>query len=179
VVNPRIDCAEINCSCCIDGNAALISTTFSLKRAIACPWIGVDDINACKNVVSASPAKPGGSIPSELAMLTQLTELGFRSNALTGSIPSELALLAQLIQLDCGDNALTGSIPSELGLLTQLIQLDFGDNVLTGGIPSEFGMLTKLYHLWLHSNALTGPIPTQFGMVLTQLTNGWILTIMH
>jgi hypothetical protein len=26
---------------------------------------------------------------------------------------------------------------------------------------------------------LTGPIPTQFGMVLTQLTNGWILTIMH
>jgi Leucine-rich repeat (LRR) protein len=52
-----------------------------------------------------------------------LTALGLSNNAaLIGNVPSEIGLLTSLTDLDLSNNAaLTGSIPSEIGLLTSLI----------------------------------------------------------
>ena len=101
-----------------------------------------------------------GSIPSELALLTQLNRLWLVSNQLTGSIPSEFGLLTQLTFLDLTNNELTGSIPIELALVTQLTWLTLSDNQLMGSIPSELALMTQLTALDLDNNELTGSIPS-------------------
>ena len=106
-----------------------------------------------------------GSIPSQLGQLTQLTRLGFNINILTGSIPSQISQLIQLQKLSLGHNNFVGNIPSQLCLLTQLQHLSLYSNNLTGSIPSQLGLLTQLQHLSLYDNDLTGSVPSQLGML--------------
>ncbi|MEN8218677.1 MAG: leucine-rich repeat domain-containing protein [Pseudomonadota bacterium] len=110
-----------------------------------------------------------GSIPTELANLSNLGDLNLSYNQLTGSIPIELGNLTNLESLSLGDNQLSGSIPSELGNLTNLESLSLGDNQLSGSIPSELGNLTNLTGLYLRGNRLTDSIPSELGN-LTNLT---------
>lgn len=90
----------------------------------------------------------GGTIPSEIGLLTALTKLVIEASQptkLTGTIPSEIGLLTDVGHLSFFDQALTGTIPSEFGLLTALTQLYLDANSLTGSIPSELGDLNVLF----------------------------------
>ncbi len=80
-------------------------------------------------------------------------------NQLAGSIPPELAGLSNLTYLNLWENQLTGSIPPELGNLSNLTYLNLRDNWLSGSIPPELGNLSNLIGLYLSDNQLTGCIP--------------------
>jgi len=97
-----------------------------------------------------------GTIPTELANLTELEELNLFINGLTGVIPTELTTLSNLRELQLHSNDLTDVIPTELATLSNLEELDLGYNDLTGTIPPELGNLAKLRDLSLYANDLTG-----------------------
>ena len=84
------------------------------------------------------------------------------SNELNGPIPTELAMLTKLSNLDLRANELTGPIPSELvGLGDSLEQLSLENNQLTGSIlPELFEFFPNLQRLWLGHNLLSGTIPS-------------------
>jgi len=88
-------------------------------------------------------------------------DLNLSENNLVGTIPNELALLSNLSWLDLSVNSLTGTIPSQLGLLSNLAELDLSGNGLTGTIPSQIAMMSNLTWLDLSVNSLTGTIPSQ------------------
>ena len=104
-----------------------------------------------------------GTIPPELAGLTNLKVLYLHANELSGAIPAELGALPQLQQLFLGSNKLSGTIPPELGGLTRLRLLLLGGNELSGTIPAELGTLPQLQQLALYSNRLSGTIPPELG----------------
>jgi Leucine Rich Repeat len=101
-----------------------------------------------------------GTIPTELGLLDKLELLTLRSNALTGTIPTELAGMARLTDLYLPANDLTGSIPSELSKMILLKKLDLRSNALMGSIPFELASLSDLQVLDLRENSLTGTIPS-------------------
>jgi len=104
-----------------------------------------------------------GSIPSELASLTQLRTLHLDSNRLTGSIPPELGNLSNLRELNLYNNDITGPIPPEFGNLTKLTGLWLGNNDVTGPIPPRIGELVAIESLSLFNNRLDGPLPSELG----------------
>jgi len=134
-----------------------------------CNWYGVTCSSGSVSRISLYNNSLGGSIPAELANLTNLTYLRLDYNSLSGSIPAELGNLTYLTQLGLHGNSLSGSIPAELGNLTNLTQLLLMSNSLTGSIPTELGNLTNLTHLYLSYNSLSGSIPSELGN-LTNLT---------
>ncbi|CAB9530345.1 expressed unknown protein [Seminavis robusta] len=79
---------------------------------------------------------------------------------LTGTIPTEIAYLTELTELHLSRNALTGSLIPELMQMTQLQSIRLNANSLTGTIPPELAQeLTDLQFLWLDQNFLTGTVP--------------------
>ena len=104
-----------------------------------------------------------GTIPAELANLTQLQVLYLQDNELNGEIPAQLGNLTQLQELDLAENQLTGSIPSALGNLSSLTVLDLDTNQLSGSLPSELGNLSSLRKLAISENGLSGSIPVELG----------------
>ncbi len=102
-----------------------------------------------------------GTIPPELANLTNLESLDLQVNALSGTIPPELGDLTNLRTLALGQNSLRGVIPPELGQLTELDTLVLRYNILSGPVPPVLGGLTNLRHLDLEENELTGTIPPE------------------
>ena len=107
-----------------------------------------------------------GTIPSEMANLTNLESLVLRSNQLSGTIPPELFKLTNLVRLDLSYNRLSGTIPSEMGKITYLERLLLHANELSGAIPSELGNLTNLTGLSLCCNKLTGTIPSELSNLI-------------
>jgi hypothetical protein len=55
-----------------------------------------------------------------------VVKLGLDSSELTGSIPPEIALLSNLVEYIPYNNSLTGFIPSEIGSLTKMERLSLG-----------------------------------------------------
>ena len=100
-----------------------------------------------------------GSIPAELASLTNLKTLRMQGNSLIGSIPPALGNLTALTNLELQNNLLSGPIPAELGKLSKLAWLELSENDLSGPIPPELSNLTNLTVLTLSHNALTGTFP--------------------
>ena len=104
-----------------------------------------------------------GTIPAELANLSELTYMNLSHNRLTGRVPLELGNLSNLSVLYLSVNQLNGSIPSELGDLSNLTELWLSENQLSGEIPAELGALTNLHLLFLWHNQLSGEIPSVLG----------------
>ena len=139
-----------------------------------CAWFGiscvagspgyVDKIELGVNALS-------GTIPTEIGVFSNLTELWLHYNSLTGSIPAELGDLSNLVKLSLINNQLTGSIPPELGGLDSIDMLVFSVNQLTGSIPAELGSLSNLTNLNFKDNQLTGTVPEELGnlSLLTKL----------
>ena len=104
-----------------------------------------------------------GSIPAEIGLLDNLTDLVLSDNLLSGNMPPEIGQLLNLRFLDLSGNELEGAIPSEIGRLRYLRQLSLNDNQLSGTLPSEFSGLGMLQVLRVSTNRLSGGIPDSFG----------------
>ena len=117
-----------------------------------------------------------GPIPAALGHLTMLNTLWLSNNRLSGAIPSQWGAptgpspLTALRELRLASNRLSGAIPPTLGSLQELRYLSLGENQLSGSIPKELGNLTNLAELVLDSNQLSGAIPSELGN-LTRLTS--------
>ena len=104
----------------------------------------------------------GWNPPSELGLSTQLQRLVLEGQTkLAGQIPTEVGLMSRLTNLQIQKTKLNGTIPSELGTLTNAKVLLLRRNSLQGTIPSELGRLTKLEELYLKNNSLHGTIPSE------------------
>jgi len=77
-----------------------------------------------------------GTLPTQIGLLFNLTQLLLMDNYLSGSIPTEIALIDELSHLDLSNNALSGTLPSQLG--EDLYLLSINDNDITGTFPSDF-----------------------------------------
>ncbi|KAI2513081.1 hypothetical protein MHU86_1373 [Fragilaria crotonensis] len=91
-------------------------------QQIACQFIGLESLTECAAAleIRRSQGRGGGTIPTEIGLLTQLTYLSLEGNGLGGSIPSAVGYLSSLTYLSLRENALTGSIPSSIGTLVEL-----------------------------------------------------------
>jgi hypothetical protein len=136
---------------------------------VACDFLG-ESLATCRNLTSFTGQAVGTTIPSEIALLTQLTTLVIGASNLGGTIPSSIGTMIQLEKFSLDDNQLTGIIPFSLGDLTLLTDLSLFDNSLNGTIPLSITNLTKLRKLTLEANQLTGSIPSSLGD-LTLLTD--------
>ena len=100
-----------------------------------------------------------GTIPDEIGNLTELKQLGLKSNNFNGGIPESIGKLTNLTQLSLGDNMLNGSLPESLGNLSKLILLDVANNNLEDSISSTIKNLSGLHTFLLNSNNFSGSIP--------------------
>ena len=126
-------------------------------------WQGIEIAHERVVGIDLSSRGLSGSIPSELAILTNLRRLVLILNKLNGLIPPEVGNLEDLRFLDLRWNQLTGEIPSQLGELNNLQRLYLGDNKLSGPVPPELGRLANLEELFLSHNRLSGEIPSELG----------------
>lgn len=125
-------------------------------------WYGVETDGDGRVVTLVLSNRLHGSIPVELAYLSELRELNLSHTELTGPIPPELGRLADLESLNLYGNTFTGGIPAQLGDLSNLEELNLSENALTGAIPSDLGKLTDLELVDLSANELVGHIPPFF-----------------
>ncbi|KAI2510148.1 Leucine Rich Repeat [Fragilaria crotonensis] len=92
----------------------------------------------------------------------QVTALALPETDLLATLPTELAILTQLEIIDLRQNLLQGTIPIEFASMTSLVSVVLKDNLrLTGSIPVFKS--SKLKHLDLSRMGLTGQIPPDFG----------------
>mmetsp|Transcript_44529 Transcript_44529/g.107865 ORF Transcript_44529/g.107865 Transcript_44529/m.107865 type:complete len:608 (+) Transcript_44529:2026-3849(+) len=135
-----------------------------------CQWAGITcDIDACITEIEFENNTLAGTIPTEMALLTDLVIWGMEQGDLTSTIPTELGTMTNLVFIDFDFNELTGPLPTELQLLSGLRQLDLNDNQLTGRIDG-LGNFLNMTFLQLFNNLFTGPIPNEIG-ALTDMTN--------
>jgi hypothetical protein len=76
---------------------------------------------------------------------------------LKGTLPEELAILSDLDYLDLSYNNIGGPIPDELAGLTMLQRLSLNSNQLTGSVD-VIASSSRLQHLSIQSNLLTGDL---------------------
>ena len=68
--------------------------------------------------------------------------------ALNGPLPSEIAILTDTTEISCYGNAITGPIPDAIGDITGLEILELDSNTMTGSLPSsifDLAALTKIF----------------------------------
>lgn len=92
-----------------------------------------------------------------------VTMLNWANSNLTGTIPNEIAALSNLQTLDLGENELTGSLPTGLFACTELEYLYLHQNRLSGSLSENFANLPHLVNLYLGNNLFTGSLPQAFG----------------
>jgi hypothetical protein len=142
------------------------------------------ELNVGSNLMS-------GTIPNEVGLASQMTDLYLFNNKFTGRIPplGNMPLInfqAQknqfigMMPFDYGfggswpdtlrewwvyDNQLTGSLSDNLGFITGLEDLRVNNNKLTGIIPESIQDLQRLFRLEVQSNSLTGTVPEGMGEI--------------
>ncbi|CAN6203370.1 unnamed protein product [Urochloa humidicola] len=86
-------------------------------------------------VLNLTDNKLNGSIPGNLASITNLQELYLAHNNLSGSIPELLVNSTSLLRLDLSFNKLQGEVPKD-GAFRNITAISIvGNNDLCGGIP--------------------------------------------
>lgn len=103
-----------------------------------------------------------GTIPTQLMSLRDLRVLSAESQWLSGSIPTQIAALRHLSVLDLNDNRIKGHVPPGLFAGT-LRRVDLYDNLLSGWLPTQVGRAVELTRLGLEEHRISGWVPTQLG----------------
>jgi len=160
-------------------------TSLWLSRTIHCAWHGINCDGVGRVIdIDLNVNNLFGSLPSELALLTDLKTLQMTNGALTGTIPSEVyrslsnleelslvghrltelspevGQLRSLKSLRLDNNDFDGStIPTEIGLLSDLEEFACSGCHLYGSLPGELGECTKLAYVYVSNNFLIGTIP--------------------
>lgn len=133
-----------------------------------------------------------GSIPPEVALLTDLQVMDLSENEIDRdipkelfseltrmqyfnmshnvfwtleTIPSEIGLWSRMAHLDLSRSGLDGTIPPQLMSLPKLETLDLSDNYLTGTLDSRIGTIQSLKRIELNNNRLEGTLPTELGLL--------------
>ena len=99
-----------------------------------------------------------GPLPSEIAILTDTTEISFYGNFITGPIPDAIGDITGLEILELDSNFITGALPSSIFDLTALTKVRLENNDFTGTVPSNIGQLSNLKDFRVENNMLTGEI---------------------
>eukprot|EP00252_Welwitschia_mirabilis_P019019 TRINITY_DN4294_c0_g1_i1.p1 TRINITY_DN4294_c0_g1~~TRINITY_DN4294_c0_g1_i1.p1 ORF type:complete len:661 (-),score=69.51 TRINITY_DN4294_c0_g1_i1:82-2064(-) len=138
----------------LDCNSSQVRTDMSL----------FNDASIFVSAIELSGAGLGGTIPADLAKLSQLRKLFLNVNMLRGPVPLELGNALNLAFLSLGQNLLNNTIPASIwNLCGNLVELNLGHNGLAGPIPEPPEPNTScpnLQKLDLSNNRLSGPIPT-------------------
>ncbi|KAK4340773.1 hypothetical protein RND71_039274 [Anisodus tanguticus] len=130
----------------------------------ACNWSGVSCINdGVVTELHLGGKKIGGTIPSTICLLKNLTLIDLSNNNISGTIPGELFGMNQLLNLYLNGNMLSGEMPKQIQA-SQLRNLNLSENYLNGLIPDEMFQLHHLRHLSLSSNYLSGVIPDEMNL---------------
>ena len=136
-------------------------------------WSGITVEDGRVSALEYTLGKPRrGTVPPQIAELTELRTLRIKHNELEGEIPPELGDLSNLESLRIGGGRsgksarVAGRIPPELGSLSNLRILDLSFNELEGEIPHQLGNLSKLEILNLGNNELIGEIPAELGSLV-------------
>jgi len=108
-----------------------------------------------------------GTVPTEIGLMTALTELNLGQCNLGGTIPTEIGNLEHLEILVLDNNEMTGSLPSEIAFLSNLSTFIIKNNNLEGTLPSWIDKLTKLTYLDIQNNGLTGDVPEMNSLQLS------------
>ena len=146
---------------------------------VACTFLNIpNDLNFCLDGKTYGNANSGlvPTIPSQIGLMTHMTELQIYGDAVSGTIPPTMGNLTQLGYLEIIDTQVTGTIPSTFGNLIQLRELIMiGNHRLTGTIPPTLGNLTNLDMLYISNTQLVGPILSTMGNLvnLTELDLGY------
>ncbi|KAJ7954393.1 Receptor protein kinase [Quillaja saponaria] len=171
-----------------------------LKKSIQGPILGWNDPDCCKwtyvtcngkriHRIQMGRQKLKGTLPKELANLTELEHLEVQGNELTGPLPSLSGLsklriflahennftsipphfftgLTSLEAVEIGDNPFSAwEIPDSLQDATALQNFSANNANITGRLPEFFGRrgpFPSLIHLHLAENNLEGELPTSF-----------------
>ncbi|MFS7944980.1 putative protein kinase RLK-Pelle-LRR-XI-1 family [Helianthus anomalus] len=104
-----------------------------------------------------------GSIPSDLFMLKNLTEVYLYNNKFSGELPPKLG--PELWTLYISNNKFSGELPHELG--PKLRMLNISNNKFAGELPQELG--PKLLVLDISNNKFSGKLPHKLGPELWML----------
>ena len=100
--------------------------------------------------------------------------ISLQSNNLGGTIPTELALMTTLRIIELGSNRLSGTLPSEIFTLRDLQELQLAVNFLSGTIPSLFSLLPFLTTLQLEFNFFLWDNTSTIGLdVFTENLDSW------
>jgi len=134
-----------------------------------CSWHGLQCEEGSVTVLEFFDDQLTGTIPPEIALLSNLETLRISTNQLTGPIPPELGNLSNLEALDLSYNQLTANLPPEMGNLTNLRVLNLEHNQLSGSIPTEWEEMSSLHTLGLGWNQLGGVIPPNIARFLGQI----------
>jgi LRR receptor-like serine/threonine-protein kinase FLS2 len=96
-----------------------------------------------------------------LIVFSKLQSLDVYSNIIGGTIPTALETLTDLSLIDMEENLLTGSPFLDISSLRELSSYRVSSNVLSGTISNDFnpGASSSLHELWFARNKVIGSIP--------------------
>jgi Leucine-rich repeat (LRR) protein len=91
-------------------------------------------------------------------------------NTITGTLPTQLALLTNLASLSLTNASITGTIPTQMGTMSNMQRLWLYTNQLHGKIPTQFGNLTQLSVFEVQQNHLSGTMPKSLCPIIATST---------
>ena len=130
---------------------------------------GMSSAAACRNKLFVGSLSAysllfsiGGSIPTCLFQLPNITTLHLSGNGFTGSIPGDIVLSTTLTDLSLSHNVLTGSIPDQIQL-RNWHNIDMSYNRLSGTLLPDFAVNGSVE---LENNRLSGVVPSSLYTLL-------------
>jgi hypothetical protein len=134
-----------------------------LGRTSVCEWEFVNCSITMNNEqiitgIELTELKLEGKLPSELALLSNLTNIRVLPNFLTGSIPHEIWNLTQLEELSVFQNRFHGTFPRAIQNLNRLTLLILKTD-FSGTIP-DLNPLSRLRYLQIQSSVIEGNFPS-------------------
>jgi hypothetical protein len=161
-IRQRYVMALLYCEWKGDDWAPIASSDLWLSDAHECDWFPMTGVDPCNKteIVIRLPMESNnlqGTLPPEVAMLTDLQSIQLAKNSLQGVIPMEWSVLSSLQELSLKQNAaVSGLLPAVLGQVT-LEELDVSATALSGVVDtSAWQVGAALRRVNFASTSLTG-----------------------